>query len=109
MAGVNQEVVNPNQMPMLVDAACQHAPIHRGMAHIFFPVDYQEKALTNELSMNKRMGTFRPRSRRRPLVCGEALERGAEAGLTELAIQITVGSSTQVALFVALCSCSRAS
>jgi pyruvate dehydrogenase (quinone)/pyruvate oxidase len=52
----NQEVINPNQVAMLVDEACRHALSHRGVAHITFPVDYQEKEPSGETSMHKRMG-----------------------------------------------------
>src|SRR5437868_11599521 len=50
----NQEVINPNQVSMLADEACRHALNHRGVAHITFPVDYQEKEPSGELSMHKR-------------------------------------------------------
>lgn len=52
----NQEVINPNQVAMLTDEACRHALNHRGVSHITFPVDYQEKEVTGETSMHKRMG-----------------------------------------------------
>ncbi len=52
----NQEVINPNQVAMLVDEACRHALNHRGVAHITFPVDYQEKEPSGETSMHKRLG-----------------------------------------------------
>src|SRR4051794_7748449 len=39
VAGVNQEVINPNQVPMLVDVACRHALQRRGVSHVCFPVD----------------------------------------------------------------------
>src|SRR5688500_1736151 len=38
----NEEVINPNGVEMLVNAACRHALNNRGVAHITFPVDYQE-------------------------------------------------------------------
>jgi pyruvate dehydrogenase (quinone) len=41
---------------VLVDEACRHARNHRGVAHITFPVDYQEKKPTGETSMHKRAG-----------------------------------------------------
>jgi pyruvate dehydrogenase (quinone) len=41
---------------MLVDEACRHALNHRGVAHITFPVDYQEKKPSGETSMHKRAG-----------------------------------------------------
>ena len=50
----NQEVINPNQVAMLADEACRHALNHRGVAHITFPVDYQEKEPSGHLSMHKR-------------------------------------------------------
>lgn len=52
----NQEVINPNQVEMLVDAACRHALNERGVAHITFPVDYQEKKPDGKTSMHKREG-----------------------------------------------------
>ncbi|MFL6229549.1 MAG: thiamine pyrophosphate-dependent enzyme [Pyrinomonadaceae bacterium] len=53
VAVYNQEVINPNQVEMLTDEACRHALNHRGVAHITFPVDYQEKEPTGERSMHK--------------------------------------------------------
>lgn len=50
----NQEVINPNQIEMLADEACRHALNNRGVAHITFPVDYQEKEISDETSMHKR-------------------------------------------------------
>src|SRR5438270_7763035 len=44
----NQEVINPNQTEMLASEACRHAIDHRGVAHITFPVDYQEKEPNNK-------------------------------------------------------------
>src|SRR5207302_332756 len=52
----NQEVINPNQVPMLVNEACRHALHRRAVAHLTFPVDYQEKELNGDLSMHKRPG-----------------------------------------------------
>jgi pyruvate dehydrogenase (quinone) len=49
----NQEVINPNQVAMLADEACRHALNHRGVAHITFPVDYQEKEPSGKGSMHK--------------------------------------------------------
>jgi pyruvate dehydrogenase (quinone)/pyruvate oxidase len=49
----NQEVVNPNQIAMLADEACRHALNHRGVAHITFPVDYQEIEPSGKTSMHK--------------------------------------------------------
>jgi pyruvate dehydrogenase (quinone)/pyruvate oxidase len=56
VAVYNQEVINPNQVAMLADEACRHALNHRGVAHITFPVDYQEKEPSGDLSMHKRPG-----------------------------------------------------
>jgi pyruvate dehydrogenase (quinone)/pyruvate oxidase len=53
----NQEVINPNQIEMLVDEACRHALNHRGVAHITFPVDYQEAKANGNHSMHKRNGS----------------------------------------------------
>src|SRR5207302_3671330 len=52
----NQEVINPNQVPMLVNEACRHALNHRGVAHITFPVDYQVKEPDGDLSKHKQPG-----------------------------------------------------
>ncbi|HZB44488.1 MAG TPA: thiamine pyrophosphate-dependent enzyme, partial [Pyrinomonadaceae bacterium] len=49
----NQEVINPEQVAMLTDAACRHALNNRGVAHITFPVDYQEKEPTGKGTMHK--------------------------------------------------------
>ncbi|HEX5539670.1 MAG TPA: thiamine pyrophosphate-dependent enzyme [Methylophilaceae bacterium] len=46
----NQEVINPNQVRMLVNEACRHALNQRGVAHICFPVDYQEVEPSGKLS-----------------------------------------------------------
>ncbi len=53
----NQEVINPNQVEMLVNEACRHALNNRGVAHITFPVDYQEKEPTGKGSMHKVEGS----------------------------------------------------
>ncbi len=53
----NQEVINPNQVAMLVNEACRHALSRRGVSHITFPVDYQEKEITKETSMHKVKGS----------------------------------------------------
>jgi pyruvate dehydrogenase (quinone) len=42
VAVYNEEVINPNGVQMLANAACRHALNNRGVAHITFPVDYQE-------------------------------------------------------------------
>jgi pyruvate dehydrogenase (quinone)/pyruvate oxidase len=52
----NQEVINPNQVAMLADEACRHALNNRGVAHITFPVDYQEKEPSSKGSMHKIAG-----------------------------------------------------
>ena len=49
----NQEVINPDQVAMLADAACRHALNNRGVAHITFPVDYQEKEPSGKGTMHK--------------------------------------------------------
>ncbi|MGI8837746.1 MAG: thiamine pyrophosphate-dependent enzyme [Pyrinomonadaceae bacterium] len=52
----NQEVINPNQVEMLANEACRHALNHRGVAHITFPVDYQEKEPSGKGTMHKVQG-----------------------------------------------------
>lgn len=56
VAVYNQEVINPNQVQMLVNEACRHALNHRGVAHITFPVDYQEVKPSGKASMHKVAG-----------------------------------------------------
>jgi pyruvate dehydrogenase (quinone)/pyruvate oxidase len=57
----NQEVINPNQVEMLANEACRHALNHRGVAHITFPVDYQEAKVDGKASMHKRNGSTNSR------------------------------------------------
>lgn len=53
----NQEVINPSQVEMLANEACRHALNDRGVAHISFPVDYQEKEpFATNGSSHKRKG-----------------------------------------------------
>lgn len=52
VAVYNQEIVNPNQVCMLVNEACRHALNQRGVAHLTFPVDYQEEEVTGKHSMH---------------------------------------------------------
>ncbi|MGB8507493.1 MAG: thiamine pyrophosphate-dependent enzyme [Pyrinomonadaceae bacterium] len=53
----NQEVINPKQVEMLVNEACRHALNHRGVAHITFPVDYQDVAPSGKSSLHRRAGS----------------------------------------------------
>src|ERR687886_738257 len=57
VAVYNEEVINPNQVEMLVNEACRHALNNRGVAHITFPVDYQEKEPSGKGSMHKVEGS----------------------------------------------------
>ena len=57
VAVFNEEVINPNQIEMLANEACRHALNHRGVAHITFPVDYQEVEPSGKTSMHKVEGT----------------------------------------------------
>lgn len=57
VAVYNQEVINPNQVEMLANEACRHALNHRGVAHITFPVDYQEAKVNKKTSMHKVEGS----------------------------------------------------
>src|SRR5256714_5216526 len=57
VAVYNQEVINPDQVEMLVDEACRHALNNRGVSHITFPVNYQEKEPTGRGSMHKVEGS----------------------------------------------------
>jgi len=58
VAVYNEEVINPNQIEMLANEACRHALNHRGVAHITFPVDYQEVEPSGKTSMHKVEGSF---------------------------------------------------
>ena len=53
----NQEVINPNQIEMLANEACRHALNNRGVAHITFPVDYQEVEPSGKGTMHKVEGS----------------------------------------------------
>ena len=53
----DQEVINPNQIEMLANEACRHALNNRGVAHITFPVDYQEREVSSKGSMHKVEGS----------------------------------------------------
>jgi pyruvate dehydrogenase (quinone) len=53
VAVYNEEVINPNQIELLANEACRHALNHRGVAHITFPVDYQEVEPSGDTSMHK--------------------------------------------------------
>jgi pyruvate dehydrogenase (quinone)/pyruvate oxidase len=57
VAVYNEEVINPNQIEMLANEACRHALNHRGVAHITFPVDYQEVKPSGKHSMHKIEGS----------------------------------------------------
>ena len=57
VAVYNQEVINPNQIQMLANEACRHALNHRGVAHITFPVDYQDVKVTKKTSLHKVAGS----------------------------------------------------
>jgi len=50
VAVYNQEISNPNAVPMLSSEACRHALDHRGVAHLAFPVDYQLEQYTGKRS-----------------------------------------------------------
>ena len=52
VAVYNEEVINPLQIDMLTNEACRHALNNRGVAHISFPVDYQDKKFSGERSMH---------------------------------------------------------
>ena len=57
VAVYNQEVINPNQIQMLANEACRHALNHRGVAHITFPVDYQDVKVTKKTTLHKVAGS----------------------------------------------------
>jgi len=57
VAVYNEEVINPNQVEMLANEACRCALNNRGVAHITFPVDYQEVEPSGKTSMHKVEGS----------------------------------------------------
>src|SRR5437773_552874 len=57
VAVYNEEVINPNSVEMLASEACRHALNNRGVAHITFPVDYQEKEPSGKGTMHKVEGS----------------------------------------------------
>jgi pyruvate dehydrogenase (quinone) len=61
VAVYNEEVINPNQVEMLVNAACRHALNNRGVAHITFPVDYQEVEPSGKATAHKIKGSTNAR------------------------------------------------
>ena len=52
----NEEVINPAQVEMLINEACRRALNGRGVAHITFPVDYQEQPADRKKSVHKGQG-----------------------------------------------------
>lgn len=79
----NQEVINPNQIEMLADEACRHALNDRGVAHITFPVDYQEYEPNGKTSMHKRTGSTTSQWSPAVVVPAEDRLRAAAAILNE--------------------------
>lgn len=79
----NQEVINPNQVEMLADEACRHALNHRGVAHITFPVDYQEYELSRKRTTHKVNGSTSSRWSRHVVVPSEHELKCAAAILNE--------------------------
>src|SRR5438270_1395957 len=57
VAVYNEEVINPLQVDLLANQACRHALNNRGVAHITFPVDYQEKEFDGERTMHNIEGS----------------------------------------------------
>ena len=79
----NQEVINPHQVEMLVNEACRHALNHRGVAHITFPVDYQEAKVDSKTSMHKVKNSTSSRWKQPVLVPPESELRSAAEILNE--------------------------
>jgi pyruvate dehydrogenase (quinone) len=68
VAVYNEEVINPNQIELLANEACRHALNHRGVAHITFPVDYQELVPSGDHSMHSVEGSASSSWKRAPMV-----------------------------------------
>jgi pyruvate dehydrogenase (quinone)/pyruvate oxidase len=68
VAVYNEEVINPNQVELLANEACRHALNHRGVAHITFPVDYQEVEPSGDRSMHGVAGATAASWKRAPIV-----------------------------------------
>lgn len=83
VAVYNEEVINPNQVEMLANAACRHALNNRGVAHITFPVDYQEVEPSGEGTMHKIEGSTSSRWTQPVIVPPEDELRRAASVLNE--------------------------
>lgn len=68
VAVYNEEVINPNQVELLANEACRHALNHRGVAHITFPVDYQEVEPSGDRSLHGVAGATAASWKRAPVV-----------------------------------------
>src|SRR5881394_1622974 len=96
VAVYNQEVINPNQVEMLADEACRHALNHRGVAHITFPVDYQEHELSRKKTMHKVNGSTTSRwTRAFPCAPREDLVRAAKVLNESQKVVLLVGQGAR--------------
>src|SRR5215211_1440977 len=83
VAVYNQEVIKPNQIEMLANEACRHALNQRGVSHITFPVDYQEKKVSSSGTMHRVEGSTTSLWSRPHIVPTEAELKTAAAILNE--------------------------
>ena len=74
VAVYNQEVINPNQIQMLTNEACRHALNHRGVAHITFPVDYQDAAADEKPSIHNQKAEMTSTAWTKPLAAPQEAE-----------------------------------
>jgi len=81
VAVYNEEVINPNQIELLANEACRHALNHRGVAHITFPVDYQEVAPSGDTSMHKVKGANKATWKRAAIAVPPDEDLRAAAGI----------------------------
>ena len=74
VAVYNQEVINPNQIQMLTNEACRHALNHRGVAHITFPVDYQDAETDEKPSIHNQKAEMTSTAWTKPLAAPQEAE-----------------------------------
>ena len=80
VAVYNQELINPNQIEMLTNEACRHALNNRGVAHLTFPNDYQEREPDGKISIHNQKSEMTSFEWTRPLAVPpeNELRRAAE-------------------------------
>ena len=80
VAVYNQQVLGAGHVRALVDAACRAALSHRGVAHITFPVDFQEQKVGDDRRSEKNVEGHSSSVWRPPIVvpCADAVRAAAD-------------------------------